>query len=453
MYNQTNSKRRNVILGLIAVLFVLGFLILNQPAHAALYNPHPTPTGNSVTSAMLVNSSVVPSKISTADTYTFANILVGLFTAATGVFTTNFTAPASTTFNGVQFKWPVVQGATNTTLTNDGSGNLSWSLASSNSLNTPMVVGVTVNVPSQPVAVMATSSLHYSISYDGSYSTGFLSVTAPTFLLKATTTSSSNSLMLVGVQSAYTLSGVTLTDNGNAMTLEYATTTPSGTTVAFQSVYYEKGASVGAHNIVVTFPTTATQIFDVSEINYTGVNQTTPFGNIYSSPTGVQSIQNNTENGWIVTFTGEKGSTLTGTTYFVVKSVTNIFQSFGVGDSNIPLGVGLYSFRIPIGVSAYTPAVSLIIQPYSTPFVGIQTATSLTQTDVNGYMGFVTATTPAGNNTQVYFCGKLSGFTGLISGTQYYLQDTGGTIATTPGTINKPVGNAIDSSTLRVYCN
>lgn len=65
------------------------------------------------------------------------------------------------------------------------------------------------------------------------------------------------------------------------------------------------------------------------------------------------------------------------------------------------------------------------------------------------FIGFLTSNTSDGTaNASVQMSGIVSGFTGLDEGEKYYVQDTVGTIGTTPGTTEVLVGIAISTTQL-----
>ena len=66
------------------------------------------------------------------------------------------------------------------------------------------------------------------------------------------------------------------------------------------------------------------------------------------------------------------------------------------------------------------------------------------------FIGFATSTAINGDPINVQFSGVVGGFTGLLEGEKYYVQDTVGTIGTTPGTQSILVGVAISQTQLVV---
>jgi hypothetical protein len=71
-------------------------------------------------------------------------------------------------------------------------------------------------------------------------------------------------------------------------------------------------------------------------------------------------------------------------------------------------------------------------------------------TDAMKFLGFSITNGTDGAAMSVQFSGVVSGFTGLAEGEKYYVQDTVGTIGTTPGTYEILVGIAISETELLI---
>lgn len=66
------------------------------------------------------------------------------------------------------------------------------------------------------------------------------------------------------------------------------------------------------------------------------------------------------------------------------------------------------------------------------------------------FIGFVTSNGTDGNAVTFQGAGVVSGFSGLQEGEKYYVQDTAGTIGTSPGTMEILVGVAVSTTTLLI---
>ena len=67
-----------------------------------------------------------------------------------------------------------------------------------------------------------------------------------------------------------------------------------------------------------------------------------------------------------------------------------------------------------------------------------------------GFIGFATETKNSGENTTFQVNGSFSNLTGLIAGIPYYLSDTYGAIASSPGTNSKKVGLSLSATSLLI---
>lgn len=74
-------------------------------------------------------------------------------------------------------------------------------------------------------------------------------------------------------------------------------------------------------------------------------------------------------------------------------------------------------------------------------------------TDKLGFIGFVIDDSTDGNNATLQKDGIVSGFSGLTTGSKYYLSDTAGAISTTPGTNEVLVGIAVSATQLLIIQN
>jgi len=67
-----------------------------------------------------------------------------------------------------------------------------------------------------------------------------------------------------------------------------------------------------------------------------------------------------------------------------------------------------------------------------------------------GFVGFATETKNSGENTTFQVNNSFSNLTGLTAGIPYYLSDTYGAIASSPGTNSKKVGLSLSATSLLI---
>ncbi len=446
------NNARPVVIFVIVLSILWLLMTLASITHATISNPHPLPPNNSITSAMMKNGIVTANKLYTADTFTMAGALIGSATINNVTTAKLDVTGATSTFNGIGYNWTSSQGSAGTALTNDGAGNLSWSKPSSISLQSIQHTNQLLNVPNVPQAVMATSTLKYSLYYGSSSIIATLPSTAsPTITGTFNVVGGSNEATFLSFYAAPTFRDPSsATVDGIAVTPISINSTSFSTRIAIYSVV---GLLPGTHTFTVTITGGSNSpITSIAQQTFYGVNQTNPFGNSIATTTigtiPLTSTTNNSGVGWFSFYS--LANTFTGATVVASGSV-NIF-SYVLNNMSFYTLPHIFNL-IVTNYASYYGTAGVTINPANQPISGIQFATALTQNDVNGYMGFITATTTTNTDVMVKFCGVLSGFTGLVRGTQYYLGDTLGSIGINPGTINKPVGNAIDSTTLRLYCN
>src|SRR3990167_1708401 len=65
------------------------------------------------------------------------------------------------------------------------------------------------------------------------------------------------------------------------------------------------------------------------------------------------------------------------------------------------------------------------------------------------FVGFITTNESSGASPYIQTGGLVTGFSGLTPGATYYVSDTAGSIASSPGTVTIPIGKAITATTIR----
>ncbi len=183
---------------------------------------------------------------------------------------------------------------------------------------------------------------------------------------------------------------------------------------------------------------------------------------------------------------GQKFST-TGTTSLISKTITPgvdlpvIFSSavsnsgiassinlsshpsanLNAGDSGVifPKKANTYTVA-PVGVSAQIAMVNIELKPATVPTFGyVRKASSAAVTNpdesnkYDAFIGFATANASTGQSVVVQLAGRNTNQSGLTIGAQYYLNDTVGTIGTTPGTVTRKVAIAQTATELSITNN
>lgn len=99
-------------------------------------------------------------------------------------------------------------------------------------------------------------------------------------------------------------------------------------------------------------------------------------------------------------------------------------------------------------------AAVMAIKPFNTPVAGVQKASSASVASGNtrciGFIGFAVSSVSAGQSLTVTTQGVVTGLSTIASGIEYYLNDTNGSIGTTPGTNTRKVGVGLNASQLLI---
>lgn len=93
-------------------------------------------------------------------------------------------------------------------------------------------------------------------------------------------------------------------------------------------------------------------------------------------------------------------------------------------------------------------AFAVSIAPYTTAVPSVKPTNATTNSTSLFFIGFARSSASVGSSILVYLSGLVPGFTALTFGSFYYLSNSNGAIATTPGTTTRKVGQATSATTL-----
>lgn len=102
------------------------------------------------------------------------------------------------------------------------------------------------------------------------------------------------------------------------------------------------------------------------------------------------------------------------------------------------------------GTATLCSIVSIAITAFSSSTLLAQNASSTASNPRLSFVGFAASTVTTGNTFSVYTSGIVGGFTGILTGTGYYLNDTNGTIGTLPGTVTRKIGIGVSSTQILI---
>lgn len=426
----------------IAIGALLGLYTSALPAHADISNPHPTPPANSITNTMLQSSVILPSNINIPNTFDFQNVIATSSTASSTYSNDIAVASASTTINHINYQWPAAQGAAQTTLTNSGTGVLTWT----NALSTQLAVSELSNASlsaGEPVYIAQNSGSATSDQYNESENT------STGFTLSLTPTCSGSAVVfgLVDSNTAVPLAGIAATFGGVSMTLVQDITY---NTTQHMYVYELTGVSNSGGNFSATWTGGTTASDAVAD--YCGINQASPIDaqaqSTGNSTSASNSVTTTVAGDYIVGFLGSNsGSTSSGGTNYTHKTG---FGHNEIGDSNAPvLTVGSVTQSDSFTSRIYG-FLTLALKPATLPNYGLFAASSASTATETGFIGFTQTSVSSGSTVNVIINGIVTGFTTLTPDAQYYLNDTAGTIGTSPGSNTRKIGIALSTTTLLI---
>ncbi|MCK6462992.1 MAG: tail fiber domain-containing protein [Candidatus Pacebacteria bacterium] len=168
--------------------------------------------------------------------------LTGALVGASASFASTLTVSASTTFNGVEYKWPFSDGTANQVLATNGAGGLSWTTVSGGSGASDFIFatnyGVTVAATSSPVWLQnslyaSSTSVFQGLATFGNASTTQLSVTGPAYLTS------------LGQGWLHTAGGTNALTSSTSPTVAYLTATSSAATSTFPYLSVTTNSNLG----------------------------------------------------------------------------------------------------------------------------------------------------------------------------------------------------------------
>ncbi len=419
---QPYKKHFNFGIGMVAVsVFILIYLVLTQGAHAEIYNPHPTPTTNSITGSMIINGTITNADINSVANISLSKLagtpnteyvpfqdIYGLATTSNMFYNNNNGAltiwalavrGSLMLYNDITYHWPSTQGAAGTSLTNDGSGNLSWVNNKPNALASTFTAWETIN-KGDAVSLGITKDYNiYSLGVGTTTNSFIINGGGPMSIGQVFTTRNDS----VNISGASTV----LVNNGGiliALTIilsVYNTTNgiPSGSPLISQS-----------YNLSI--PTGTSNTYKLNFTNPLNINPNTQYAFVFAT-TG--------STGYIYVYYGGTPSVGTFTSTTSVLPTTPI-----TGEVNMAIYGNIGLPNVVYESNSSNASIYLY----------------------NKYIGIAQNSGLAGSSINVAFNGISTASTTLATSTSYYLTDTSGLISPTAGTNSKKVGYALSSGKL-----
>ena len=247
-----------------------------------------------------------------------------------------------------------------------------------------------------------------------------------------------------------------MTFNGSALTSQDAQANNGLTSQSYTLI----GPASGSHTLALTVgaSVSGSYAYDVSIYSYYNSNQSAIDGHNKTGTNSASSTmtltQATTANGaLVVAAMNNQGSSIS--TSGMNNNTQASSSKLESGDTGIVMPAQTVSVS-GTGLSA-NPAtlLSVSIAPVTTPVSGyvFKSSSSTTTPNMNRYnafLGFALNTASATQNVTVQLGGYVTNQSGLTANTQYYLNDTQGTIGTSAGTNSRKVGIAINATTLAI---
>lgn len=258
-----------------------------------------------------------------------------------------------------------------------------------------------------------------------------------------------------------------ITFGGSAMSLLTSQLTTSGST---QYVYYIVAPATGAQTLAINW--SSTQVYAYTYGSYYNVVQTAPEANgkttNYSGGGGsVTNTLSTIANGALmIAFAATSASNSPFGGVSGITNATNNTLNSNSGNSNtLAAGQGDSGIIFPGAISVASTAtftgsgtilgsiVQVSLAPITVPVEAVTPSSSasaaLGQNKYGAFIGFASSSVSAGASVTIITNG-ISAQSGLTPNSQYYLNDTIGTIGTSAGTNTRKVGISLSATQLSV---
>lgn len=443
MFKLYQTKRFEVFSFLSGMALGLALILSEHAGAVTSYPPGSLLQPNDVTSSHIRNNTITGADVSTSAAFTLASSTIS--TLMSGVFTatSSATLPATTTINGVAYKFTNTQGATSTNLQNDGAGNLSWVSGGTTQLTTTYTAGEALNandlvfIRNTPVALNHGTAVGVANQY-----------TPISVAVNATTNSNRLLLMQVVSINSQPLGSLACTYNGVAMTQTDTKTVGNNFVHIFGLVAPASGSNTLACSWTGGFQAAA------HIIPFYEAEQTLSFSaTAYATSTGTalsSSITTTEVNQWVASFlTIQSGAVTSGTNCTVLVSQAN---TGGACDSGNLTTTGSKSLTATGGTNGSNPwsMYSIAIKQYRQTHDDVWKASASTGATASSTIGFALTSYATNTLATIVTQGVVTGFTGLTLAGQYYLGNASGTASTTPGTVTRKMGIGLSTTTMLI---
>jgi hypothetical protein len=294
-------------------------------------------------------------------------------------------------------------------------------------------------VPGQHLCILPFPAADVMLDANGTFSGSGTTVTQA-FAVGA----NSNRGFVVALNMTTTSADVSTMAYGGASMTKIQSGNTGGNIGQRLEVWYLNAPATGTNNLVITFSSTAPVNFNI--YSYYNVSQSgQPEASVVNSgnTTTVNSVLTPLTNGALVF--GCASASLSGTAFTNnTKTNSNLWSgdSGPVYPQSQQTGTATTSGNGSIILIALAPVGTSV-----TPRAYLANATLTAQT---AYIGVAQGTASVGGSITSALGGIDSNQSGLTIGSQYYLSNTPGAISTSPGSVTRKVGIAVDTTKLLI---
>lgn len=386
--------------GIVVIIAVLLALALFQSTvRADVYNPHPTPPANSITSTMLQNGVVAPNHINEGNTFDFNFVVATSTTVATSTVTGEGMYASSTftgkeSHNGVVYTLPSTQGANGTAMQNDGTGVLTWQPLQSSVIVKTFTAGETLGKGDIVVIGTGAQTTYSSGAQTGTSLHIGSTLSSTSYIAMSTSTPSTNADSIATVVGCFR-------DNSPTETAAVQVD------IEADSAGHPSNTSLGSTTLSFTNANgTALQTFTFS--TPVSINTGTTYWVVFSDPTSTGQPQYCANNSSAVP---EQQTTNGGTTW---------------GSSTTDGSLGIV---------------------YNQTSISKLYEANATNNDfrANGIVGMTEASAARNASVTVDIEGLSTASTTATAGTEYFLSNTNGAMGTSAGTNSRKLGIGMGS--------
>lgn len=230
--------------------------------------------------------------------------------------------------------------------------------------------------------------------------------------------------------------------------------------------YYLLAPTIGVNNLIVTIGSSGNAVITINSFyNVSQSGQPESHAKGTNSNAGAAASITTIANGAVVLAVTGSGTGISSGTYGTITKAENGLQT--IVSSAPHYGGSAYSNPVYPAAQTFTQThngsqggswteglISISIAPVTAPINAVVPSSSATslygQNLYTAFVGFAAESKTVGQSIKVFTTKIATGLSGLTPNTQYFLNDTAGTIGTSAGTNSKKVGISLSATTILV---